>query len=445
MSQSGVSTTPSRPRAFVLSTGSEITQGVYADTNAMNLSRFLRDHGFRVVGHAAAPDETHRIASAIRAASRDSDLIVMTGGLGPTEDDLTRNAVCEVWGRRLHHVRRAEVMMRQRFAGRGRVMPERNVCQADIPEGAIALLNHWGTAPGFLIPPDGEHPAFLALPGVPREWRAMMERHFARHVLPFFPERPVFERLIIHLAQVPESEINERLKELFDADPEVEIGLLAQMGIIRVRITVTAGDTGICRKKLDDFRRRVRAALPADVIFGETGDLLLPEAALVPQFGEAGKTIALAESCTGGGVAKRITDVPGSSEVLLAGWVTYSNAAKENCLGVNRETLERHGAVSEACVREMAIGARQASGADVALAVSGIAGPGGGTPEKPVGLVWFGMADADGSAHAFSQRFSGDRSDVRHLACNVALDALRRWLSGLPPVPSRVPGKPRNG
>jgi nicotinamide-nucleotide amidase len=421
------------PRAFVLSTGSEITQGTRTDTNATHLSRSLTEYGFRVVGHAAVPDDRERIEAALRNTFGVADLVVMTGGIGPTEDDLCREVLADVMGAPLHRVLRAETMMRALFARRSRPMPERNVKQAMLPVGALPLLNFWGTAMGVLVPAgtDGR-PMIVSMPGVPREWKAMWARYAPRLVLPAFPALRKSAATTLHVAGLAESEVNELLLPLFEQDSRVEVGLLASLGVIRVRLNAGGETAAEAHELLESFRASVLALLPADCVFAQGEDALTPESVVVERFRAAEKTVALAESCTGGGVAKRLTDVPSSSQVLREGWVTYSNAAKQERLGVSPATLEHHGAVSDACVREMAAGALRESGASVAVSISGIAGPTGGTQEKPVGLVWFGIAALGEEVCAFSSIFPGNRETVRVRAENAALDLLRRWVDGLP-------------
>ncbi len=420
------------PRAIVVSTGTEITQGLYADTNAMEISRILLANGFQVVGHIAAPDDVERIETAIRSTFGLCEFVVVTGGLGPTVDDLNREIFSRLWQSELRKIHRAEVMMRERFTQRGREMPESNICQAFIPACADPLLNFWGTAPGMLLPPGEGRPALMALPGVPHEWRAMMDRYLPRRVLPLFPQRPCMVVHTLHLAMIPESTVNQMLGELFDADPRINVAMLASLGAIRVRLTATATSETECREAIASFVPRVKGALPADRIYAEGPENMTFEAAVIERFRARGKKMALAESCTGGGVAKRLTNVPHSSMVLLEGLTTYSNEAKMKRLGVRLETLEKFGAVSAECVREMAEGALAGLDADVAVAISGIAGPGGGTPEKPVGTVWFGLTDRTGGSWIRHHRIPGDRDRIRHWAENQALDMLRRWVDGLP-------------
>ncbi|MBI5155422.1 nicotinamide-nucleotide amidohydrolase family protein [Candidatus Poribacteria bacterium] len=430
----------SRPSVRILSTGSEIVQGLYADTNAMEMSRTLLGEGFRVVAHSAVPDGRGAITGALRAAFGQCDLLVISGGIGPTEDDLTRDLVAEVWERPLVRIHRAEAMLRERFARRGVPMPERNLRQVFVPEGSIPLLNHWGTATGFLLPPAGSLPTVIALPGVPRECFAMFGRAMEYHIRDMFPGRPRMAAHTLHLAMIPESAVNEMVHDLFGAESGLELTLLARLGHVRVRM-VAAGDGP--EGRLSAFAAQVRERLPGDAIFAEGPDEASLEAAVAGAFRSKGRTLALAESCTGGGVTRRITSVPGASEVLLEGIVCYSNESKVRRLDVKESTLASFGAVSGECALEMAEGALRSSGASAAVSITGIAGPSGGTAEKPVGTVWFAICSSDGTRHALHRWIPGDRDVVREWAENQALDLLRRWVAGLP-LPGCGSGKMLN-
>jgi PncC family amidohydrolase len=230
---------------------------------------------------------------------------------------------------------------------------------------------------------------------------------------------------------IPESQVNQHLRPLFGPHPARQLTLLASRGHIRIRLIATGRDEERCRSELEEFLGEAKALLPADWIFWEGPDQIELGEPVVKLFQQQGKTIALAESCTGGGVARMLTDVPGCSDVLLEGWVTYSNRSKEERLGVCAMTIAEKGAVSEECAREMAAGAQSRSGADVALAITGIAGPAGGSAEKPVGTVWFALHDREGRSLAHLRRIGGDRETVRRRSEIEALDLLRRWILGL--------------
>ncbi|MGF1573482.1 MAG: CinA family nicotinamide mononucleotide deamidase-related protein [Sumerlaeia bacterium] len=418
------------PKSFILSTGSEITEGLYADTNARDLSQILKDNGFLTVGHRAMRDEPEEIKEAIRSATRSADLLISTGGIGPTQDDLNREIIASVYQRPLRRIHQAEVLLRQRFKRRQRTLPHENLKQTDVPEGAEPLLNFWGTATGFFIPPAQGLAGILVLPGVPREWTAMMERYFPRIIQRYYPNRPCFYTDTIHTVMLAESEINSRLKPLFTSSPDVTLALLAKRGHVRIRIMAEAATKEQAKQRSIEVRDEILPLLPQEVVLSVGEENLTIEEKLVELFRTQGKTLALAESCTGGGIAKRITDVAGSSAVLGLCCVTYSNAMKTAMLGVSEEILATHGAVSEDCVKAMCAGVLQISGADVALAVSGIAGPDGGSPEKPVGTVWFALGTQGKQPKTFEIHYPGDRLEVRSWAENQGLDLLRKTLTG---------------
>jgi len=420
--------TAKAPRVRILSTGSEILQGLYPDTNAQGLSRRLFDAGFRVVGHAAAPDDAGLIRDAIRAAATDADLVVTTGGLGPTEDDVNRDVIAEIYGQPLRFDETADRLMRQRFAARGIPMPTRNRVQAMIPDGATTLQNLWGTAPGFVVPASNGLAALCALPGPPNEWRPMFDAALesGAPVDALFPSRPSLLIHTLHVALTPESTLNEVLADLFAPADGLELTILASRGVIRLRIISQANEAGL-RARRDEIVRRIGP----EIIFAEGPAEVSPAQAVLDLFRERRLTLATAESCTGGWVAKSVTDLSGSSDVLHSGWVTYSNAAKTRDLGVPAELIEAHGAVSEPVVRAMAEGARRVAGTDFAVAITGVAGPTGGTPEKPVGTVWFAAAGPAGTV-ALQRLFRGDRESVRQWSVNQALELTRRHVLGIP-------------
>jgi len=421
------------PLVRIVSTGSEITQGLYADTNAQRLSRLLLERGFKVIGHAAAPDDPALIRKAIADAMPGIDLIVMTGGLGPTEDDVNRDVIAELLGLELVRDTRAEEMLRKRFATRNIPMPERNVVQAMLPAGCVPLYNHWGTAPGFFIAAGGTHPALLALPGPSSEWKPMIEAALQDELAGQFPGRPIRATHTMHVAMIAESVVNQALRDLFTWDRRVELGLLAHRGNIRIRLIATESTAEAARALINQLRALILERIPAELIHTEGPETATPAAAALDMLRRQGRRLAIAESCTGGGIAQAITDVPGCSDVFAAGWVTYCNEAKTRDLGVPAALIDTHGAVSEEVALAMACGARQRAGADVALSVTGIAGPAGGTPEKPVGTVWFGCASAE-RAIARRYQFSGDRDAIREWSVNQGLELLRRFIAGVDPA-----------
>ena len=377
--------------AGILSTGTEILQGLYADTNAAWLSEQLTSLGLEVKYHMAAPDVEGGVAEALRFLKEHCRVVIMSGGLGPTEDDLTRGAVCEAFDKSLCEDPQAWEMIERRWALRGTPPPPSNRIQCMIPVGAKVLYNDWGTAPGFCLAHDSTW--FAALPGPPREMKPMFEKYLKDDLRAQFGGGLLTRIRTLHTFGISESLLNDLLMEMFEEakdDPRVNLAFLAGEAKVDIRITVRAEDEGDLSAKLSELERKVRNLLPPGAIYGADAETLEQISTVLLR--NRGLKLATAESCTGGLIAKRITDLPGSSDVFLEGWVTYSNEAKHMRLGVREATLANHGAVSPQVAREMAAGALKKSGADVAVSVTGIAGPGGGTEDKPVGLVWYGLA-----------------------------------------------------
>lgn len=431
MSDTGREVAPKGPRIWIVSTGTEILQGHYADTNAQWISQQLFGMGLRIDRHMAIPDDHDLLFEELENACMRCDLIIMTGGLGPTADDMNRQSVARVFRAALVEDKPSLDFIKMLFESRRRVMPPSNAVQAQFPEGATILQNKRGTAPGFFISPrpeTGLRASLLAMPGPPREMQAMFADLAAPLILEKFAGgRRVMRTLTIHTVGVAESHINDRMADLFDSDPKVGVALLAGRWRVDVRLTLQ-GDT----EEENDANEERWIDLLCDRI-GEENIFGLDEVDLQMAVGkhlaERGETLALAESCTGGLIAKQITDVPGSSNYFLEGFVTYTNEAKQRTLGVPEELIAEHGAVSAEVAEAMALGARKATGADWGLSVTGIAGPDGGTAEKPVGLVYFGLASPDGGVkHRKILGLGGDRSGIREFSSVTALDLLRRAI-----------------
>jgi competence/damage-inducible protein CinA-like protein len=420
--------------AAILSTGDELTTGRTVDTNA----GFIADHvtaiGLDVVAVLVVGDYPERIAWAWREAMRHADLIISTGGLGPTADDLTTETVAQVTGRRLLLDQEVADRIRRMFEAMGRVMPENNLKQARFPEGAEIIPNALGTAPGFRLAVAGDNGRrhLVVLPGVPREMKPML----AEQVLPWIArERGSDEVYVSHVFQtfgISESALDELVAGCVPP-AEGRLAFRAAFPQISVRLTVH-GAPAAAPGRLAELAARLRERL-GGYAYGE-GDTTM-EAVAGALLKARGLTLAVAESCTGGLVGHRLTNVPGSSAYLRGGIVAYANAVKEQTLGVRSVTLAAHGAVSEETAAEMAAGVRGALGADLGLAVTGIAGPDGGTPDKPVGTVCVALAAPDA---AYRRRYQlwGTREWVKLLASQVALDWVRRYLTGADPAESGI-------
>jgi len=449
---------PQKPKsAGILSTGTEILQGLYPDTNAQWLSTRLGAMGIESVRHVAAPDDPNDVADGLRYLSERCDVVIMSGGLGPTADDLTRDAVCEVFGSRLVEDAEAWQMIRRRFAHRDVLPPKSNRVQCMVPEDARVMQNEWGTAPGFVLEATlGPRPVwFAALPGPPGELQPMFEKHMAAELTQRFGAGRVLLTRVLHTYGVSESALNDRLGGLFSdlrGDANRRLAYLAKHARVDLRVTTQGRDGREARRRMGPLVARVRRRVPAGHIYGSDDETL--ESVVGRLLRKQGLRLATAESCTGGLVAKRLTDVAGSSEFLLEGWVTYTNEAKRKRLGVRKATLDRFGAVSSETAREMARGALERSGADMAVALTGIAGPGGGTPEKPVGTVWYGFAWRSALRDLATTRnldpeldireygdtlvatctscLPSSREVVRSFSSHRALDLVRRLTLGLP-------------
>jgi nicotinamide-nucleotide amidase len=352
--------------------------------------------------------------------AREADAVVVTGGLGPTADDLTREAAARLLGRPLVRHLPTEARLRALWRRRGRPLPEGNLRQALFPRGAAVLPNPVGTAPGFAVK-VGRVPLFC-LPGPPGEMVPMLRRRVLPALRALRPGLPRVREAKITCCGVPESVVAERLGDLMDRDRPVAVGTTASGGVVTVRIH----GSGAAAQGVAGTHREAVRRLGGDA-FDPAGRS--PAEALVALLARKGLTVATAESCTGGLVGGRITEAPGASAVFRGGVVAYENRVKESVLGVPRALLRKHGAVSAATAESMARGARRFLRADLAVAVTGIAGPGGGTRAKPVGLVWIAVADRRGAV-SVSRRFPGDRPFVRALAVATALDLLRRRVQG---------------
>ncbi|MBN1517624.1 competence/damage-inducible protein A [Candidatus Sumerlaeota bacterium] len=409
----------------ILSTGNEILEGLYADANAQWLSARLNEMGLPVRFHLSVRDDPDDLREQLAQSLNRSQLVILSGGLGPTRDDLTRQTVLAVYKTSAQRDPRAESMIRERFAKRERELPENNLAQADLPLGCIPLYNHCGTAPGFIMPAGKGRGALICLPGPPFELHAMFEASARSWLEQTFPPTEARRLRVLHVFNRPESDVDQTLHPLYGRDEKIYLGLRAKGGIIDVRITARGATPEEANVRISQCEADVRRLLGPEDVFATDGGAM--EEAVVELLKRSGKTIACAESCTAGMIAARLANVSGSSECLYESYITYSNEAKTRILGVRPETLAAHGAVSAQTAAEMARGARKIAAAGIALSVTGIAGPTGGSAEKPVGLTWFGLA-TDSGVQTVRQNFLGDRQQNRSAAALFALDLARRAL-----------------
>ena len=419
-------------RAEIVGVGTELLLGQISDTNAQWISQRLAEIGVDVLRHQAVGDNHERIVAALRLAVSRSDVVIVTGGLGPTQDDITREAIAAVAGVPLVRDRSIVAAITQRFARMRREMPESNLRQAAVPQGARTIAPRRGTAPGLIVQVGDAR--IYALPGVPIEMKEMMQDRVVPELSAEVGPSGIASR-IVRCVGVAESKIAEELDDLFHGSSNPTVAYLAGGGEVKVRITAKASSLTEAEQLIDPVADEVVRRLGDAVTGTQDEDLEVVVGRLLR---ERGRTLALGESLTGGGVAFRVTSVPGSSAYFRGGVVAYTADAKRDLLGVSAQTIARDGVVSEACAREMAAGARRVLGADIGVALTGVAGP---EPEDGIepGLVWIGL-DADDVNHARSITAPPDRAIVRRWAEQAALDLLRRYLIGarLPAGPSLV-------
>ncbi len=411
--------------AAIVTVGEELLSGETTDTNGSWLSRRLASLGAPVLQRWVVGDDAEAIQAALSAALAVADLVVLTGGLGPTRDDLTRPAVASFLGLELRSDPQIVEDLRERFRARGLPdLPANNLSQAEVPQGARVLTNSLGTAPGLLMEHEGRSVALL--PGVPREMRRIFEEVLEGVIIDRFEARlvPLVHRTL-YTVGVAESVLGELVDEVREGIPEeVELAFLPGLRGVSIRITARSSADGAA--KLLDAAQSILDPIVAPYRIGvEKGDLVEAVADLLTR---ESHSLAVAESCTGGLMAKRITDVPGSSTYFRGGVIAYADRVKLELLGVEEGVLAEGGAVSEAVAAGLARGVADLLHADVGVGITGIAGPGGGTPEKPVGTVWFAVS-MKGRVRTSHNVFSGDREAIRERATQAALLLLYEMLA----------------
>jgi nicotinamide-nucleotide amidase len=402
--------------AEIVTIGTELLLGQLVDTNTSVIARELADVGADVYRQTSVGDNTRRIAAAVGEGLERAEIVICAGGLGPTVDDLTRDAVAAATGRRLVLDEASLRVIEAMFAKLGRKMAENNRIQAMIPEGAIVIDNPNGSAPGFIVD-DGAR-VVIAMPGPPRELNPMLKNSMIPWLVERFNLRSVIVTRVLHTVGVGESDLDARIDVLFRTSKNPSIAVLSHIGVVDVKITAKAENREAANAMIDELEPKLRERLGDCVCAVDEGTL---ESSLGGALRSRGWTIATAESCTGGLVSKMITSVPGASEYFRGGIVSYSDDAKRDLLGVEHSLIERHGAVSEEVAAAMALGARARLKSTVGVSVTGIAGPGGGTDEKPVGLIYIGLADASGKTQVRKMNLPGDRAGIRRRAALAAL------------------------
>jgi nicotinamide-nucleotide amidase len=411
-------------KAAIIAVGSELLDPLRRETNGAYLTARLREIGVDVFERTCVADDGAWLEAAFREALSRAEVVISTGGLGPTEDDLTRDSAARAVGRPLRRDEGIIEWLRARFARFNRVMAPVNEKQADVIEGASVLPNARGTAPGQWIDLGGR--LLFLLPGPPGEMQPM----FDDQVFPLLRERAgghVLRTRVLKIASMGESDVEQVVAPLYKTFQNPRTTILGGAGQTELHLTAEGGSEAEVEARIEELAAGIRGLLPGR-IYSEDGRELAEVVASLLQ--ERRWSLSLAESCTGGLLAARLTSVAGSSEFLDRGYVTYSNQAKVDLLGVDPALIETHGAVSEEVARAMAEGARRSARTDLAVAITGIAGPGGATPDKPVGLVFLALAGTVGDRVRRAQ-FPGDRDRVRRQAVQAALEMIRRAVLGL--------------
>lgn len=412
----------------LITIGDELLLGFTIDTNAAHLARELAAIGIGIRRRGTVGDVAEDIASVVREALDRTGAVITTGGLGPTSDDLTKPSIAAIFGRGMRldeeHVAWMEQRWQQRF---GRRMPESNRAQAMLPEGARKLTNNHGSAPGIWLEDDRNRWVAM-LPGVPREMRGML----ADTLLPILQQRvssggaaTVVRSLTLRTTGVAESLLADQIDPIRESFGPVSLAYLPAPDGVDLRLTVRDVDSARADVLLDGAASAIRGRLGRSIYADGSTDLA---EVILDRCRALHLTIAVAESCTGGLLGARLTSIPGSSDVVFGGVIAYANEVKRDLLGVDQKLIDAHGAVSEEVVRQMAEGARDRLHASIGIGITGVAGPGGGTPEKPVGTVWIGLAQRDGT-RALQLRLIGDRDEIRRRATQSALELVRRTLS----------------
>jgi nicotinamide-nucleotide amidase len=412
--------------AEIIAVGSELLTPYRQDTNSLFLTARLNEMGVEVSFKTIVGDRQSHLVGAARAALSRASIVIFMGGLGPTEDDLTREAVAEALGRPLHRDQQYVEWLRARFAERGWTMPENNSRQGDVVEGAEVLPNKRGSAPGQWLHGeyDGEKKAIILLPGPPLELTSLFEEHCLSRLRQFVPPLHIATREL-RIAMLGESMVDQRAAPIYKASREVETTILAGTpGEVQLHLRAQAKSQEEAAKRVDSLASALEDEFQ-DAVFSTNGENLEQIVGYFLQMRQS--TLAAAESCTGGMLAERITSIPGSSRYFLGGAVVYDNSLKTSLAGVPPLLIKEHGAVSSQVASALAEGIRERCKSTLGVGITGIAGPDGGTPEKPVGLVFAAVSDG-AKTDVVERKFPGDRDRIRHWATHLALDMVRRRL-----------------
>ena len=405
--------------AAIISIGNELISGLVNNTNSAYIARTLNNFGIVVSLIVTVGDEQKHIWTVLDNLPPEINLVMITGGLGPTNDDITVSALARYFNLPLVFNKETASNLVKHFAKRGLKMPEINLKQAYLPKEAVILDNPVGSAPSLKI--EHQNRVYYVLPGVPREVEAIMTKIIAPQLAALGHKAIV--KKYLHITGIPESQIYTLLKEWIEQHPHIKVAFLPQTAHIDLELTISEPQKSA---RIDEYVKVITEIL-GDYVFGFDDDTL--ESVIAHLLLQKHLTVAVAESCTGGLIASRLTDVAGSSNYFKTGIVAYSNATKINLLGVKPEIIEKYGAVSSEVANQMATRVRQISGCDIGLSSTGIAGPSGGSDAKPVGLVWIGVSDKN-ATRTFQYQFSGDRSTNKLRFSQAALNQLRLYLLG---------------
>lgn len=409
-------------RAELITIGDEILYGQTLDTNSHWISGQLDQIGIRVIRKTTIPDERTQILTAFAEAEQRASIVIITGGLGPTSDDLTKPCLAEFFGVGMYRNAEALAELEEKFTRMGRELNQLNKDQALMPEGATKMTNDWGTAPGLWM--ERNNTVFVALPGVPFEMKGLMEKRVLPALQARFVKTEIHHR-IIRTGGIPESRLAEKLEDWEKQLPKhIKLAYLPTLAQVKLRLTATGTDIQKLKAEAEAEIQKLLPLIDKYVFATENIEL---EARVGELLREQHKTIACAESCTGGYISHLITSVPGSSDYFLGSIIPYSYEMKESALGVKNETLNTYGAVSEETITEMAENVCRLTGASIGVATSGIAGPGGATPDKPVGTIWIAVSDANGT-EAKKYIFMKERKINIQLGAIAALNMVRSRL-----------------
>jgi nicotinamide-nucleotide amidase len=411
--------------AEIIAVGSELLTPHRQDTNSLYLTEKLNELGVEVRYKSIVGDSHDDLVAAARQAMRRSDVVIFSGGLGPTEDDLTRESVAEALGLGLSRDPQIQAKLEERFAKRGYKMPPNNLKQADVIANAVVLNNPMGTAPGQWISGkyDGRERIVILLPGVPYELRALMEGECVPRLRAKVPVQHIATRTL-KMAMIPESQVDARVAPIYKKYTDIETTILAGGGEIQLHLRCRKETEAEAEARVEELAGKIEDEM-GDFIFSRKGETMEQIVSYLLQM--RGMTLATAESCTGGMLAERITSVSGSSRYFLGGAVVYSNALKTQFANVPKALIEKHGAVSREVAAALAEGIRKRCLSSFGVGITGVAGPTGGTEQKPVGLVYVALASDEGT-QVVERNFPGDRARIRQFSTTQALEMIRRAL-----------------